>query len=86
MHRQPTNVSLGEPKGNPSQSGNIGKYMGGNNTPFDHLTAHNKTILLCFVGSHRIAQKDYVHYQPKWQKRKEKVVMRWFLIILESKV
>ena len=23
-------------------------YVGDNNTPFDHLTAHNKTILFCF--------------------------------------
>ena len=37
-----------EPKWNPSKRGNIAKYMRGNNTPFDHLTAHNKTILFCF--------------------------------------
>ena len=89
------NTTTSEPKWNPSRSGNIGKYMGGNNTPFDHLTAHNKTILFCFCYLSQNCTKCSLQDKIANSKRKSCDVMvfhysreessSWVLEILQYK-
>ena len=74
------------------------KIYGGNNTSIDHLTAHNKTILLYLlheaaifvVGSHGFTQIECAQHKIKsgrkiygnYQREKSYIVMWWFFIIL----
>ena len=61
------------------------KIYGGNNTSIDHLTAHNKTILLYLLheAAIRITQMECAHHQMNseredyaiYQRNKKYVVM-----------